>query len=191
MRSSQGYRAMARIEQQATHYRRGTRVIGKLLLAFIILSPLSATADEFTAKSPQGAVYDTRTHYYEPILQRVLPREEYKRISAEEKKAAYSELGIQLGPRDLNKWLAAQQRWQETVAERLTRATKLSAQRRKYLANNPRPLHYYYYYFPGDYISYYRPMTYFDYWHYMRGFSFTNSPNDYPSYSNSWLNFGY
>ena len=182
---------MARIGQQTIHSSRGTRVIGTLLLAFVILSTLSATADEFTAKSPQGAVYDTRTHYYEPILQRVLPREEYKKLSAEEKKAAYSKLGIQLGPRDLDKWLAAQQRWQQTIAERLTRATELSAQRRKYLANNPRPRHYYYYYFPGDYLSYYRPMTYFDYWHYMRGFSFTNSPNDYPSYSNSWLNFGY
>ena len=87
---------MARIRQQTIHSSRGTRVIGTLLLAFVILSTLSATADEFTAKSPQGAVYDTRTHYYEPILQRVLPREEYKNISAEEKKAAYSELGIQL-----------------------------------------------------------------------------------------------
>ena len=182
---------MSRIAQQTSHDCRGRRVIGKLLLACVILFPLAATADEFTAKSPQGAVYDTRTHYYEPILQRVLPREEYKRISAEEKKTAYSELGIQLGPRDLNKWLAAQQRWQETVAERLTRATELSAQRRKYLASRPRPLHYYYYYFPGDYISYYRPMTYFDYWHYMRGFSFTNSPSNYSSHSNSWLNFGY
>ena len=126
---------MARIEQQATHYRRGTRVIGKLLLAFIILSPLSATADEFTAKSPQGAVYDTRTHYYEPIVQRVLPREECKKISQEEKKFAYAELGIQLGPRDLDKWLLAQQRWKQTLTERLARVTELSAQRRKYLAS--------------------------------------------------------
>ena len=168
---------MPRTLDQASHGYCNARRLSVFLLGLILLCPLSAMADEFTAKSPQGAVYDTRTHYYEPILQRVLPREEYKKISAEEKKAAYAELGIQLGPRDLNKWLAAQQKWQQVVAERLARATKLSAQRRKYLASRPRPLHYYYYYMPFDYTAYYTPMTYFDYWCYVRGIPITNYPH--------------
>ena len=120
---------------QPTHCYRGRNVIGKLLLALVILSPLPVLGEEFTAETPEGAFYDIRTHYYEPMQQKVLLKKEYKNISGEEKKAAYAELGIQLGPRDLDKWLLAQQRWKQTLTERLARVTELSAQRRKYLAS--------------------------------------------------------
>ena len=156
---------MTGTEHQPTHGHRDGNVIGTLLLALVILSPLSVLGEEFTAETPEGALYDTRTHYYEPMKQKVLLRKEYKNISGEEKKAAYAELGIQLGPRDLDKWLLARQSWQQTVKERRQQAAELSVQRRKDRRSQPRPLHYYSYSYGANYGSYYRPMTYFDYWH--------------------------
>ena len=139
--------------------------INTSLLLLLLLCPLQASAGQYTAKTPEGAVYDTRTHYYDRAARKVVMRQQYSSLKGEEKQAAYKALGIQLGPHDPEKWNSVQQRRQAEKTVRLARSAELAKvyrqrariraiQHAQYLARCR----------PAYRSAYVGQMTYFDYW---------------------------
>jgi hypothetical protein len=163
------------------------------LLALLLFCPLQASAGQYTAKSPEGAIYDTRTHYYDRVARKVVMRQKYSSLKGEEKKAAYQALGIQLGPQDPYKWNAVQKQRQEEKAERLVRSAQLAkVYRERQQIRAAQQAQYAYYYaryrsrntpYRNAYVG---QMTYFDYWCHYRNIWGNGHRRYYPGHTHQW-----
>lgn len=113
------------------------RTIRRSLLCLTLLTPLPLMAGEFTSKSPQGALFDVRTHYYDQRQQRVIKRPQFEGLHGEAARDAYAKVNIQLGPRNLEKSRRAREAWNRELdsrrALRVSIAKEKAAQRRGFL----------------------------------------------------------
>lgn len=141
-----------------------SRWIHRTLLALVCCCPLVALGDQYTAESPEGALYNTRTHYYDARQQKVIKRAQYTGLSMEQERIAYNALGMAPKPQHSDRWQEVQAQRRAEVAERRAKAAQLAKvyeqRRRIRYANNPRPRYYYTSYSHGSLAG----MTYFDYW---------------------------
>ena len=90
----------------------------RLLLGLLMLCPLTATGGEFTFETPEGALFDSRTHFYDPGMRKVVKRARFVGLHGEEKRRAYSAVGMQSGPYDLDKWRESREAWTQELATR-------------------------------------------------------------------------
>jgi|GEM_PF-5510105 len=89
-----------------------------LLLGLLLFCPLVAVGGEFTVKTPEGALFDSRTHYYDAERKRVFKRSEFVGLHGEEKRLAYASVGMQSGPRDPERWKETREAWKQELDAR-------------------------------------------------------------------------
>ena len=89
-----------------------------LLLGLILSCPLVAVGGEFTVKTPEGALFDARTHFYDVRTRKVVKRARFVGLHGEEKRQAYADVGMQSGPYDLEKWRESREAWKQELATR-------------------------------------------------------------------------
>ena len=146
------------------HHTGRSRWLSSTLLVLACCCPLAAHADQYTAESPEGALYNTRTHYYDARQQKVVKRAQYTGLSLEQQRIAYNSLGMALKPQHSDRWQEVQAQRRTEIAERRAKAAQLAKvyeqRRRIRYACNARPR---YYYTPYSHATLAR-MTYFDYW---------------------------
>ena len=124
----------------------------RLAILLILVLPASAFAEKFLRTSPEGAVYDSRTHRYKNGEVRLHPA--YEGLSGEEKRKVYATLGITINAGS-PKWVEAQERWQSELdrrhALRVQRAQEYAQKRRESLQRPP------VIYYQWQYTPYFRP----------------------------------
>jgi len=89
-----------------------------LLLGLLLLCPLAAMGGEFTIETPEGALFDSRTHFYDIGTRKVVKRAAFVGLHGEEKRQAYAAVGMQSGPYDLEKWRESREAWKQELATR-------------------------------------------------------------------------
>jgi hypothetical protein len=113
------------------------RCIRNSVLCLTLLSPLPLMAGEFTQTSPQGALFDVRTHYYDQRKERVIKRPQFEGLHGEAEREAYAKVNIQLGPRNPERSRRAREAWNREIdsrrALRVSIAKEKAAQRRGFL----------------------------------------------------------
>ena len=80
--------------------------------------PLAAFGGDFTIKTPEGALFDVRTHFYDAGTRKVIKRARFTGLHGEEKRQAYAAVGMQIGPYDLEKWTESREAWKQELAKR-------------------------------------------------------------------------
>lgn len=149
-----------------------------LFLLLLLLFSSQALAGEFTRETPQGALYDVRTHDYKNG--KVFLRPEFQGLYGDEKREAYKAIGMTIGGHDHEKWLAAQERWKKELEYRQERRRQLATRTTSRNTTTRRPTGYYYPVQP--------PMTYWHYWHNVRhnwctpGYSHHHGNHHWPYY---------
>tara|TARA_R110000824_G_scaffold351256_4_gene538262 strand:+ start:554 stop:961 length:408 start_codon:yes stop_codon:yes gene_type:complete len=121
-------------------------------ILLILLLPSPALAEKFSRTSPEGAVYDSRTHRYKNG--EVSLRPELEGLRGEDKREIYAMLGLTLDAGS-EKWREAQERWQSELdhrhALRVQRAQEYAQKRRESLQRPP------VIYYRWQYTPYFRP----------------------------------
>ena len=140
-----------------------------LLLLFLFSS--QALAGEFTRTTPQGALYDVRTHDYK--YGRVVKRPEFKGLYGYEKREAYKAIGMVVGGYDHEKWLSAQERWKKELEYRQARRKQLAPRTMSPAWNIATLKAAGYYYSPPS------PSTYWHYWHHAYHYSHHHGHHGY------------
>lgn len=93
----------------------------------IVVFTLEVFSGEFTCKTPEGALYDSRTHYY--LNGKVFKNPELRGLRGEEQVEAYAKLGIIVGPLDPQKSIEATQRRKKELASRHALRIQIAQQR--------------------------------------------------------------
>jgi|TARA_R110000824_G_scaffold313239_1_gene500078 hypothetical protein len=132
------------------------------LILLILLLPSPVLAEKFLRTSPEGAVYDSRTHRYEDGKVSLHPA--YEGLRGEHKRKVYAMLGLTLDAGS-EKWQEAQERWKSELdyrhALRVQRAQEYAQKRRESL-QRPSVI-----YYQWQYIPYFRPnWTGYYFWNY-------------------------
>ena len=149
-----------------------------LFLLLLLLFSSQALAGEFTRETPQGALYDVRTHDYKNG--KVVLRLEFQGLYGDKKREAYKAIGMTIGGYDHEKWLAAQEQWKKELEYRQARRRQLATRTTSRNTTTRRPTGYYY---PVQ-----SPMTYWHYWHNVRhywctpGYSHHHGNHHWPYY---------
>ena len=89
-----------------------------ILLGLILSCPLVAVGGEFTVKSPEGALFDSRTHFYDAEQKTVIKKAEFVGLHGDEKRLAYAAVGMQSGPRDPERWKETREAWKQELDAR-------------------------------------------------------------------------
>ena len=97
---------------------RARRQATRLLLALLLLCPLAAIGGEFTFKTPEGALFDCRTYYYDAVRKEVIKRPQFVGLYGQEKRDAYAAVGVRTGPRDVERWKETRDAWKEELGTR-------------------------------------------------------------------------
>ena len=134
----------------------------RTMILLTLLLPSPALAEKFLRTSPEGAVYDSRTHRYKNGKVSLHPA--YEGLRGEQKRKVYASLGLTIDAGS-EKWQEAQERWQSELdhrhALRVQRAQEYAQKRRERLQSPP-VIHY-----QWQYMPYYRPGFYGNYfWNY-------------------------
>ncbi|MFP6618050.1 MAG: hypothetical protein VB877_01805 [Pirellulaceae bacterium] len=98
--------------------RRARQRATRLLLGLLLLCPLAAIGGEFTFETPEGALFDCRTYYYDAIRKQVIKRPQFVGLYGQEKRDAYAAVGVRTGPRDVELWKETRDTWKEELATR-------------------------------------------------------------------------
>jgi len=128
----------------------------KTLIIFLLLS-CTVNANEFTKRSPDGAFYDVRTHYFNGAKGRVLVRQEFEGLSDADR---CSLVGIKHAYNN-PVWKQAQVEWKEELDKRRQLVIKKAQARTTY--NKPvRTVYTYYYIVPSyqQWFNYYNNRYY-------------------------------
>jgi hypothetical protein len=136
----------------------------KTLIIFLFLS-YSVSAGQFTTRSPDGASYDVRTHYFNEAQGRVLVRQEFEGMSDADRCSLVGLKHVDNNP----VWKQAQVEWKEELDKRRQLVIKKAQARTTY--NKPvRTVYTYYYIVPSYYqwFNYYNN-RYYNHRHYYNG----------------------
>lgn len=121
-------------------------------LLLILLMSNTVMANQFTKHSPDGALYDVRTHYFNKEKGRVLVRPKFEGLSDAERCSLVGLKHVDNNP----EWKKAQAEWQEELDKRNQLRIKKAQARTTY--NIPaRPVYIYYYIVPSyqQWFNYY------------------------------------
>ena len=125
--------------------------MARVIILLTLLLPSPALAEKFLRTSPEGAVYDSRTHRYRNG--EVSLRSELEGLRGEDKREAYALLGLTINAGS-EKWQEAQERWQSELdyrhALRVQRAQRYAQRRSGGLQRNP------VIYYQWQYVPYFR-----------------------------------
>lgn len=106
----------------------------------LLCSPLPGAAGEFTFTTPEGAMFDARTHFYDPERRTVIKRAEFVGLYGQAKRDAYAAVGMRSGPRDPELWKESREAWKQELAGRhhlrVLRAQEMGNRRRGITPNN-------------------------------------------------------
>jgi len=120
----------------------------RLTILLMLLLQSSTLAEKFLRTSPEGAVYDSRTHRYKNGKISLHPA--YEGLRGEQKRAVYATLGLTIDAGS-EKWQEAQERWESELdyrhALRVQRAQEYAQKRRERLQRPP-VIYYQWYYMP-------------------------------------------
>jgi len=120
-------------------------------ILLILLLPSPVLAEKFLRTSPEGAVYDSRTHQYKNGKVSLHPA--YEGLRGEQKRKVYASLGLTIDVGS-EKWQEAQERWQSELdyrhALRVQRAQRYAQRRSGGLQRNP------VIYYQWQYVPYFR-----------------------------------
>ena len=90
----------------------------RLLLGLFLFCPIAATGAEFTVTTPEGAMFDSRTHSYDPVRKEVIKRPQFVGLHGQEKRDAYAAAGLRTGPRDPERWKESRESWKQEIDAR-------------------------------------------------------------------------
>ena len=136
----------------------------KTLIIFLFLS-YSVSAGQFITRSPDGASYDVRTHYFNEAQGRVLVRQEFEGMSDADRCSLAGLKHVDNTP----VWKQAQAEWKEELDKRRQLVIKKAQARTTY--NKPvRTVYTYYYIVPSyqQWFNYYNN-RYYNHRHYYNG----------------------
>ena len=136
------------------------------VIFLLLLIPLQVSAGDFTRTTPEGAVYDVRTHRYKNG--KVSLRAGLEGLRGEDKREVYAMLGLTINVGS-PKWLAAQARWQSELDRRHSLRVEIAqeyAQKRRERIQRPPVIHYWWYSYPTgwNYPPRWPYPNYFSYW---------------------------
>ena len=139
----------------------------RTLIIFLLLS-CTVNANEFTRRSPDGASYDVRTHYFNEAQGRVLVRQEFEGMSDADRCSLAGLKHVDNNP----VWKQAQAEWKEELDKRRQLVIKKAQARTTY--NRPvRTVYMYYYIVPSyqQWFNYYNRYYngYYNHRHYYNG----------------------
>ena len=112
-----------------------------------IILPVQKVTGQFTEVTPEGAVYDTRTHYYDAIQRKVFIFPELKSLWGEEKRQVYREMGLVLGGNDPERYREALEERERVLAYKRALRVQIAQQKareRRARISRPRGIYYYY-----------------------------------------------
>ena len=89
-----------------------------ILLGLLLSCPLVAIGGEFTVKTPEGALFDSRTHFYDAEQKTVIKKAEFVGLHGDEKRLAYAAVGMQSGPRDAERSKETREAWKQELNAR-------------------------------------------------------------------------
>ena len=136
------------------------------IVFLFLLIPLQVSAGDFTRTTPEGAVYDVRTHLYKNGKVRL--RAGLENLRGEDKREVYAILGLTINAGS-PKCLAAQALWKNELARRHALRVEIAqeyAQKRRERLQRPPVIHYWWYSYPTrwNYPSRWPYPNYFSYW---------------------------